>query len=87
MGSTTIRVSVGTHQTLKQLSSSTDLTMQQVLESALEMYRRRVLLEQAVAAYARLEANPELYRDWQNELAQWDATLADGLDEPQSDHR
>lgn len=57
------------------------------LQQALEIYRRKVVLEQAVAAYARLRANPDLFGDWQNEQAQWDVTLADGLDEPQNHQR
>lgn len=57
------------------------------LQQALEIYRRKVVLEQAVAGYARLKANPDLYNDWQSEQAQWDATLADGLDEPQNHQR
>jgi predicted transcriptional regulator len=78
MESTTMRVANKTHRTLKQLAHSTDRTMQQVLEEALELYRRQTLLKQADAAYARLKADPEAHQTWQRELAEWEA-LDDGL--------
>lgn len=55
--STIIRVPIKTHQTLKQLSSQSNQTMQKVLEQALDPYRRQKLLEAASAAYARLKQN------------------------------
>lgn len=52
----------------------------QVLDKAIEEYRRSRLLAESNSAYAKLRANREA---WQEELAErhdWEATLADGLD-------
>ncbi len=43
--------------------------------------RRELLLEEANVAYAALRADPEAWREELDELATWEATLADGLDD------
>ena len=53
--------------------------MQAVLDEAVERYRRDRLLDEANAAYARLQADPDA---WKEELAErqlWETTLMDGL--------
>lgn len=55
--------------------------MQDVLEKAIEAYRRKRLLEMGNLAYAALKDDPKA---WEQELAErklWENTLADGLDE------
>jgi hypothetical protein len=51
------------------------------LEELVERERRQRLIERANDAYARLRADEKAWREWQQELAAWDATLADGLEE------
>ena len=51
------------------------------LEELVERERRQRLIERANDAYARLCADEKAWREWQQELAAWDATLADGLEE------
>lgn len=55
--------------------------MQQILEVALEQYRRRQFLEALNAAYAAMHADPKAQAEEAEELALWDTTLADGLDD------
>jgi hypothetical protein len=55
--------------------------MQEVLEKAIEAYRRKRLLEMGNLAYAALKDDPKA---WEQELAErklWENTLADGLGE------
>jgi hypothetical protein len=80
MSTTTIRVSTKTRDVLHEMAQDTGLSMQQLLEQALEVYRRQRLLQEANAAYEALAADSEVWRDYQQELASWDATLADGLE-------
>ncbi len=80
MTTTTIRVSTHTHQLLHELAQASGKPMQQVLEAALEQYRRQQILAAANAAYATLQADPEAMAAAAAEWEEWDQTLADGLE-------
>ena len=54
--------------------------MQAVLDEAIEHYQRERLLDEANAAYARLKSDPKAWKEELAERAQWDGTLADGLE-------
>jgi hypothetical protein len=56
--------------------------MQQVLEQALEQYRRQQILHAANAAYGALLADPSARIELEKERAAWNVTLADGLADP-----
>lgn len=77
--STTVRISEETHETLRELARESGESLQAVLAKAVEQYRRQRLLGLTNAAYARLRADPEAWREEQAERAAWEATLADGL--------
>jgi predicted transcriptional regulator len=79
MATTTIRVSVETRDLLNDLARTTGTSMQQVLEAALDQYRRRQFLEALNAAYRAAQADPATQAE-EAERAAWDATLLDGLD-------
>jgi predicted transcriptional regulator len=81
MSTTTIRVSTHTRQLLQELARQSGASMQSVLERALEQYRRQQLLEATNAAYATLQADPAAWAELERERADWDKTLADGLEE------
>jgi predicted DNA-binding protein len=77
--STAIRVSRTAWQTLKELSARMGEPMQAIVDKAVEEYRRKVFLEEANKAYARLR---EDHKAWQEELEErmiWDRALADDL--------
>jgi hypothetical protein len=78
--STTIRVSRRARDTLREMTQASGHSMQEVLEEALELYRRQQLLEATNAAYAALRAEQEGWDDLEAERKAWDATLADGLE-------
>jgi hypothetical protein len=78
MSSTTVRVSEPTHQTLRELSEQLGISMQGVLDQAIEDYRRKRVLEQANAGFAALRGDSEAWKDELAERAQWESTLADG---------
>ena len=81
MTTTTIRVSRKTRDMLHDLARDAGVPMQEVVEQALELYRRQRLLSAANDAYAALRSDVEAWQDWQAEQAPWDATLADGLED------
>jgi predicted transcriptional regulator len=76
--STTVRISPTAHRTLRELAAHCGESMPAILDRAIEEYRRKRFLEEANAAYAALRANPEAWREEQEERALWEATLADG---------
>jgi predicted transcriptional regulator len=81
MGSTTIRVSDKTHRVLQELAATIGAPMSDVVDQALELYRRQRMFVQANAAYAALRADPIASAEWDAEIAVWDATLTDGLED------
>ncbi len=78
--STTIRVSTDTRNTLKSLSEAEGKSLQDVTEAAVELYRRRTLLEEANRAYAAVQEDSGAKQLWREELDAWDTTSADGLE-------
>jgi hypothetical protein len=81
MSTTTIRISKETLDVLRSLAAREGTPMQEVLEKAIEAYRRKRLIEIGNLAYAALKDDPKA---WEQELAErklWENTLADGLDE------
>jgi hypothetical protein len=54
--------------------------MTEVLDKALDAYRRKVFFEKLNAGYAALRADPEAWAALEAERKLWDATLMDGLD-------
>ena len=75
-----VRINPQTHQTLREIAKAEHRSMQAVLEMAVEEYRRRRLLQDANAAYARLRNDPAAWQEIQAERAEWEA-LSDGLPE------
>ncbi|RRR75179.1 MAG: toxin-antitoxin system protein [Candidatus Viridilinea halotolerans] len=79
MTTTTIRVSTQTHRTLTGLAQRAGLPMAEVVEQAIELYRRQRMLEEANAAYAALRQDATAWAELQAERTVWDATVGDGL--------
>jgi predicted transcriptional regulator len=75
----TIRISPAAHQSLARMARETNSTLQEMLDQAIENQRRRLLLERANHAYAKLRQNKKAWESWRAELRQLDHTLSDGL--------
>ena len=80
MSGPTVCISEASHQILKELAEQTGRTMMDVLDKALDAYRRKLFFEQMNAGYAELQADPEAWAEHRAERKLWDATLMDGLD-------
>lgn len=80
MSAPTISISEASHQILKELAEKTGQSMMDVLDKALDAYRRKLFFEQMNAGYAKLRANSEAWAEHLAERKLWDATLMDGLD-------
>lgn len=78
--STTIRISTETRTVLSELVQTTGLSMQAILEQAIDMYRRQQMLMALNDAYAALQADQGAWDDLETEREEWDVTLNDGLE-------
>jgi len=80
MSATTVPISDASYQLLKELAEQTGQTTLEVLNKALDAYRRKLFLEQLNAGYAELRTDPEAWAEHLAERKLWDAALMDGLD-------
>lgn len=81
MSTVTVRISTGARDALKQMSAAAGEPMPAILDKAIEHYRRKQFLEGLNEDFARLRRDPKAWQEELKERAQWDATLADDLDD------
>ncbi len=77
----TVRVSDRTQDVLRRLASEAGESMQDVADRAVEAYRRRQMIERTNAVYATMRLSPQGWDEEFSERAEWDTTLADGLED------
>ena len=80
MVSTTIRITKEMQGTLRSMAAKEGKPMREILANAIEMYRRKRMIEMGNQAYAAIRRDPKA---WEHELAErraWESTLGDGLD-------
>ena len=78
MPSMTVRIDEVSRQTLRELAERRGESMQEVLATAIEEYRRRHFLETANSAFAALRKQPRAWKQEKQERKAWDRTLRDG---------
>ena len=76
--STTIRVTSHARDTVREISQITGKRQQEVVDEAVETYRRQILLDKANTAYAALRSDGSAWEAETREREAWDTTLADG---------
>ena len=79
MHPTAVRIRPATRKALVELAQVTQSSPQNVLDSAVESYRRHIFLKCANQAYARLRKNSKAWAAYRAELADWEALSGDGL--------
>ena len=79
MQAATIHIRPATRETLEQLAAHTRSSVQNVLDAAVEAYRRHVLLEQTNQALADLRKDDRAWKEYRQEIARWETTGQDGL--------
>ena len=80
MPSATIRIRPKSHQALKELAAATGKSLQDALDEAIEEQQRKLYFEATNAAYAALKRDPKAWAEFQKEIAIWDTTNLDGLE-------
>lgn len=79
MSTTTVRINHQTWEHLKELAAFAGESMQEILDKAIEDYRRKCFLEEANKAYAVLKNKPDQWAEEVHEREVWDITNNDGL--------
>lgn len=75
-----IRIRSASYQTVRVLAARTNQSALDVLDKAVEHYRRQCLFEEADAKFAALQGDPAVWSEVLKEQEEWDATLLDGLE-------
>ena len=78
MSSVNVRISSNSYQILKTLSKGKGLSMQSVIDQAIEDLRRRKMLEATNLAFSALKADKTAWQDEIDEREIWENTLSDG---------
>jgi hypothetical protein len=76
---TTIKVSVQTRDRLKKLADEDHLTLDAELARTLDRFEEARFWEGVRADYARLQSDPQGWREYVSELAEWEQTTGDRL--------
>ncbi len=80
MGST-VRISERTKRVLEELAAREGKKIKELVDEAVELYRRRAFLEEVNRAYHSLHQDPTGWAVEEEERRIWEATLGDGLEE------
>ncbi len=80
MPTATVRVTAETRAILKEMARESKQPMQRLIARAVEQFRRQMVLERANDRYAALRANPDAWREEQEERRVWEDTIADDLE-------
>lgn len=78
MNTTTVRISTESHRALRQIAEQENTALQDVIDRAIELYRRDAFFRAMAAAMSAL--TPAQIEAERLSAAAWDVTLADGLD-------
>ena len=76
------QISESAYLQLKAMARESGETLPELLAEAIDALYRQRFLSAANAAYARTRQSSTLWTEECKERAAWDATLADGLGEP-----
>lgn len=80
MAGTQVRVSESTHQLLRSLATQAGESMQEVVEKAVEHYRRKAFLEGLNDDFRNLRKDSNAWEEEAEERALWDNTAQDGME-------
>ena len=78
--SVNVRITKQTHQSLSTLAKESGVSMQTVLDKAVEAYRRQSFLEALNNDFATLKDSAEEWAEEMEERKLWERTLADGME-------
>jgi len=81
MSTSTVRLRPHSHTALKEIAEITGKSVQDTLDRAIEELRCKVYLEGLNRDYDALLADPKALEEHRKELAAWDVSNKDGLED------
>jgi hypothetical protein len=75
-----VRVNENTHELLRALSITEGTSMQDIIDRAVEDYRRKAFLEGLSEDFRVLHEDSEASKEHAEEMTLWDNTARDGLE-------
>jgi hypothetical protein len=78
LNSKPVRVSEATHQTAILIAGQLKISITEVFDRAIDALEREMFFSQMRTAYEQLVSDEKL-DEFNKEIADWDATLSDGL--------
>lgn len=76
-----IRVSEEAYEKLSEIAQKGGFSRQQVIDQAINKLEREAILKQANDAYAAMRRDPKMLQEHEEELALWESTMNDGLED------
>ncbi|MGI8482809.1 MAG: hypothetical protein ACR2OU_00985 [Thermomicrobiales bacterium] len=80
MASTVVRLEAKTHARLREMAETEHRSMGEIVTDLLERYEREQFWDRVDTSLAKLKADPVAWKEYQDEIAVWDATSGDGLE-------
>jgi hypothetical protein len=75
-----LRISKETHEKLRELARLEGISMQGILERALDEYQKNRFFESLGASFAALKNDPQAWAEEQQERRAWENTLTDDIE-------
>ncbi len=77
---TTIRISRDVYNVIKYLAKKKNKNIQDIVEKAVNEYKKRRFFEEMNNAYSKLKSNKKHWEEEKKERELWDVSLSDGLE-------
>jgi hypothetical protein len=80
MSTPPVQLSEASRRILQELAEQTGQSATEILDKALDAYRRKLFFDELNAGYAALRADPEAWAEVEEERRSMEGSLVDGLD-------
>jgi hypothetical protein len=80
MTTSTIDITETSRDLLRELAEKTGQTASEVIDMALDAYRRQVFFDKLNLGYAELRSDPQAWEEYQADQKEWEVTSLDSLD-------
>ncbi len=79
MTKTNLQISMETYNRLEEMADATGVSIEAIVEQAVDVYRMQSILSATNVAYAALRENAKVWRELETERELCDVTIDDGL--------
>ena len=72
-----VKLSEKASQIIDELAEQLNVSKQKIIENALKSYEKEVFFKKLSADYVELKKDSKAWKEYQDEISQWDVTLKD----------